>query len=227
MFLCIGNKLNIVLLRIKTKYFSPTLFIIISFRYSNQIDMLALIILWVSFFISHSLLAATSVKIFFVKLLKEKFTYYRLVYNLISLFFMALIVIQIAVTASEEIFNSGIFFQFMGGTLLMAGLYITNSTFKHIDFWSFLGLSTKEESATLVTEGWYKVVRHPLYWGTFLILNGIFFLKPTVTILLSVLLAITYIVIGIEFEEKKLRQSYGRAYDEYAFGKKKFIPFIY
>lgn len=189
--------------------------------------MLALVILWVSFFISHSLLAATSIKIFFAKLLKEKFTYYRLAYNLISLFFMALIVIQIFLTASEEIFNSGIFFQIMGGILLVAGLYIANATFKHIDFWAFLGLSIKVESSTLVTEGWYKVVRHPLYWGTFLILNGIFFLKPTTTILLSVSLAIIYIVIGIEFEEKKLRQSYGRTYDEYAFGKKKFIPFVY
>ena len=116
----------------------------------------------------------------------------------------------------------------MGATLLMAGLYVMVAAFKRIDFFTFLGLSTKEESPNgLITEGWYKVVRHPLYWGIFLFLNGIFFIKPTGAVLLSVVLSIIYIIIGIEFEEKKLRQTYGRAYDDYAFKKKKFIPLVY
>lgn len=194
----------------------------------KNLDMLILIILWLLFFILHSLLAATKTKVFFAKVLKDNFNYYRLIYNIISLILMLLIVGQLWRMESENIFDSTTFFQFMGGTLLAAGLYVVNAAFKRIDFWAFLGFNMQDDSPTgLITEGWYKVVRHPLYWGTFLILNGIFFLKPTVPMLISVLLSIVYIIIGIEFEEKKLRQTFGRAYDDYAFGKKKFIPFIY
>ena len=46
-------------------------------------------------------------------------------------------------------------------------------------------------------------------------------------VLLSVVLSTIYIIISIEFEEKKLRQTYGRAYDDYAFKKKKFILLVY
>ena len=190
--------------------------------------MLTLVILWLLFFISHSLLAATAVKNFFAKTLKNGFKYYRFVYSVISLLLILAIVLELWRGESEDIFESIAFFQYMGATLLMAGLYVMVAAFKRIDFFTFLGLSTKEESPTgLITEGWYKVVRHPLYWGIFLFLNGILFIKPTGAVLLSVVLSIIYIIIGIEFEEKKLRQTYGQAYDDYAFKKKKFIPLVY
>lgn len=190
--------------------------------------MFTLVILWLVFFITHSLLAANAVKNFFAKILKNNFKYYRFAYSLLSLVLMLWIVIEIWRNPSEEVFYSGIFFKFVGATWLIAGLYVMIAAFKKVDFFTFIGLSNKEESpAGLITEGWYKVVRHPLYWGIFLFLNGIFFLKPTYAVLLSVSMSIVYIIIGIEFEEKKLRQTYGRAYDEYAFGKKKFIPLVY
>lgn len=190
--------------------------------------MNTLVIIWLIFFILHSLLAATSVKNTFAKLLGNGFRFYRLAYSIIAILLLFLIVIQLWRLDSELIFDNALFFKVTGWTLILAGFYVVSAAFKNMDLFAFIGLSTRDESPSgLITEGWYKVVRHPLYWGTFLFLNGIFFLKPTMPVLLSVILSVIYIVIGIEFEEKKLRQLYGRAYDEYAFGKKKFIPFVW
>lgn len=190
--------------------------------------MITLIILWLIFYVSHSVLAATSVKNFFAKTLGEAFSYYRLFYSIVSFLILGLIVIQLLRTESDLIFEPHKFFIVIGCLLILAGFYVVSSAFKNMDLFAFIGLSTREESPQgLITEGWYKVVRHPLYWGTFLFLNGIFFLKPSVTVFVSVVLSVLYIAIGIEFEEKKLRQLYGQTYTDYAFGKKKFIPFVW
>ena len=110
--------------------------------------MLTLVILWLLFFISHSLLAATAVKNFFAKTLKNSFKYYRFIYSLISLLLILAIIFELWRGESEDIFESIAFFQYMGATLLMAGLYVMVAAFKRIDFFTFLGLSTKEESPT-------------------------------------------------------------------------------
>jgi methanethiol S-methyltransferase len=109
----------------------------------------------------------------------------------------------------------------------LLGLLILALTFKRINILSFLGLSQNKESEGLITEGVYQIVRHPLYFGLFLVLMGCFFNVPTQSILFSVVMSIIYIVIGIEFEEKKLRRIFGEEYVKFALNKKKFIPFIY
>jgi methanethiol S-methyltransferase len=190
--------------------------------------MKTLIILWLLFFVSHSFFAATGVKNYFAKTIGNVFKYYRFAYSLLSLILLILIIGQLFTTESDVIFNGNTVTQVVGITLLLAGLYIMYSVFLKIDFFSFIGMSARDESPHgLITEGWYKVVRHPLYWGTFLFLMGILFLKPTFMVFISVVLAVIYIIIGIEFEEKKLRETLGKAYIDYAFNKKKFIPFVY
>ena len=77
---------------------------------------------------------------------------------------------------------------------------------------------------SLVTNGLYRHVRHPLYSA------GIAFiwLMPLMTVnVLAINLALTvYVVIGAVFEERRLRRYFGQAYADYAAVTPMFIPFI-
>lgn len=189
--------------------------------------MTILIALWLIFFISHSVLAATSVKSFFEKKLKMTPPQYRLFFNEISVILMICILFCMLTTPSDAIFLRNHFVFGLGGGFVAASFWIFKMAFKYINLSAFLGFSTADESSGLITEGLYAVVRHPLYFGTAILLVGFFLMSPTWIVGVSVILSLIYIVIGIEFEERKLRQIFGSAYDDFARGKKKFIPFVY
>jgi methanethiol S-methyltransferase len=189
--------------------------------------MIQLTILWLLFFITHSGFATTSVKAFFQDKLKEKYKYYRLFYNGLSLVIIFWIFIALLHLDTPTVLADNALITSFGFDLMLFGFAVLVLTFEHIHLLSFLGLSQNEESEGLITEGVYQYVRHPLYSGLFLILVGWFLSMPTQSVLLSVGMSILYIVIGIEFEEKKLRRIFGEEYVKFAFGKKKFIPFVY
>lgn len=83
-----------------------------------------------------------------------------------------------------------------------------------------------EGKKELVTTGYHGIVRHPLY--TMLLASML--LTPRMTLSRAVVIAgyILYLIPGVYFEEKRLDQEFGGAYDRY---RKKvpyqFIPFIY
>jgi protein-S-isoprenylcysteine O-methyltransferase Ste14 len=67
----------------------------------------------------------------------------------------------------------------------------------------------------LKVEGIHQYVRHPLYSGTILFVWGLFFIFPLLTNLIAVILLTLYVLIGIQFEEKKLLLEFGNAYRNY------------
>jgi methanethiol S-methyltransferase len=189
--------------------------------------MKILIILWLIFFISHSLLAAMSIKAFFEKTLKISPPQYRLLFNALAIVLLIVIVFQLIRTPSERVFERSNFTLGVGLSFVVASFWLLKWAFQDINLSSFLGFSASAESSGLVTTGLYKIVRHPLYFASTILLAGIFLMMPTWTIAVSVGFSIVYIIVGIEFEERKLRQIFGSSYDDYALGKKKFLPFIY
>lgn len=70
------------------------------------------------------------------------------------------------------------------------------------------------EMGRLETDGPYRVVRHPIYLGTMLLMAA----TPDLTIdrLVFAALSLVYLAIGIAWEERSLREEFGAAYDEYA-----------
>lgn len=189
--------------------------------------MKILIVLWLIFFISHSLLAATEIKSILEKKLKISPPQYRLLFNAVATFLLVAIVFQLLQTPSETVFDRSNFIFGVGCGFVATSLWLLKWAFQDINVSSFLGFSAASESSGLVTTGLYKIVRHPLYFSSTVLLVGIFLVLPSWTVAVSVGFSIVYIVIGIEFEERKLRQQFGSAYDDYALGKKKFLPFIY
>ena len=84
------------------------------------------------------------------------------------------------------------------------------------DVLSFVGLrqlTEEEKTGSLVTNGLYRFVRHPLYTFSLLIL----WFSPSVTVnSFIVYAALTiYVLIGIVFEERKLLREFGQEYADY------------
>ncbi len=81
-----------------------------------------------------------------------------------------------------------------------------------------------EESAALITDGVFRISRHPMYLGFVLILLGVAELVGSLTPYLIVFgFAIFMHTVFIKFEEKKLEETFGEAWLRYA---KKVRPWI-
>jgi protein-S-isoprenylcysteine O-methyltransferase Ste14 len=81
---------------------------------------------------------------------------------------------------------------------------------------AFIGLRQLFEDdvkSDLVTNGFYRFVRHPLYTFSLLIL----WLSPSMTVNTFIVYAAltVYILIGIVFEERKLQREFGQQYADY------------
>jgi methanethiol S-methyltransferase len=190
--------------------------------------MLILIFLWLIFGISHSLLAATNVRAFFEKLSNNKPYLFRLIYNLIALIILFLIVEKtMELNQLIPFFSNYFLIKFIGFALILSGIYVLFGVAKQMDLLSFFGFKNEAINGELMTSSWYKIVRHPLYFGLFLLFIGIFCVIPTIGVAISVVFSKLYILIGIEFEERKLKRVFGQKYIDFSIGKKKFIPFIY
>jgi protein-S-isoprenylcysteine O-methyltransferase Ste14 len=73
-----------------------------------------------------------------------------------------------------------------------------------------------EESTTLITDGVFRFSRHPMYLGFVLILLGIALLMGSLTPYVIVFgFAIFMHIVFINFEEKKLEETFGEAWLRY------------
>jgi protein-S-isoprenylcysteine O-methyltransferase Ste14 len=79
----------------------------------------------------------------------------------------------------------------------------------------------------LIIKGPYKHVRHPLYFGVFLLVLGWWLLLDYSFLFIStVLLLLWFNFVITDFEEKELRAIFREEYDQYSRKVPKLIPFI-
>lgn len=74
----------------------------------------------------------------------------------------------------------------------------------------------------LVASGPYSYIRHPIYFGAWLIALGLGFLFGFP--LIASIFLLFWLNLVIHFEEKELREIYGREYEEYRKRVPRFIP---
>jgi protein-S-isoprenylcysteine O-methyltransferase Ste14 len=79
-------------------------------------------------------------------------------------------------------------------------------------------------SATLVTEGPYRWVRHPMYLGVALLLLSSSLITANLFIACAGALAVTLLVLRTRTEEAKLAERFGGAYREYSSRTGRFLP---
>ncbi len=83
------------------------------------------------------------------------------------------------------------------------------------------------ENHKLRTNGLYRFVRHPLYFGAILVATGVPVTVASTQGFLAMLLLIPIVLIRIRLEEKMLIEAFGDKYRNYKKTTKKLFPFIY
>ncbi len=183
--------------------------------------MLLLVISWIIYLASHSLLASNACKDWAAIHIGLKGSGYRLVYTLISVVGLISLGWWIKRMPDQWLFDPGNFI-YAGYFLIVAGVVIVFFSFRYLSGMEFIGLRKFSSEDKLVTHGIHSRVRHPIYTGTIVILLGYFIYQPSDVVLVSVVLILIYLPIGIYFEERKLIQKFGEAYLNY----KKEVPSI-
>jgi protein-S-isoprenylcysteine O-methyltransferase Ste14 len=174
----------------------------------------------------HSLLASMGFKNLLRKTLGDGFMkFYRALYNLFAVISIAPILYLMISPPNPILYQVPVPWKYM----MLAGqgmsaLFLLIAVLQ-TDLLSFAGLRQLievEKPGNLVTGGLYRIVRHPLYTFSLLIL----WLSPSLTINSFVVYTAltTYVLIGILFEERKLLREYGNDYANYKLTTPMLIP---
>ncbi len=185
--------------------------------------MLFLFICWIIYFFLHSLFAADAVKHWFKAVFNLQGRYYRLAYNLLNLLALPALLYLHAVTTSTLFFKTNGISVVAALFVSVCGVTIMLVAAKTYDLPVFFGFK-QETKMPLQTMGLHQYIRHPLYAGTLLACLGICLLFPYWKNLVLLLLMFTYILIGIQLEEKKLVAAFGNEYKLYQKKVKRLIP---
>ncbi|MFT6972550.1 MAG: protein-S-isoprenylcysteine O-methyltransferase Ste14 [Candidatus Endobugula sp.] len=167
---------------------------------------------WVLFYTLHSILSADKVKE------KQPFSpkVYRLIYSLFSTVTLGFILILGASIYSGFVLPPSQVTFSIGLLTASFGFFVIKRAFRNYSFKSFLGLKKEDkENTDLKIDKLQGKMRHPLYTGTILIFFGYFIYNPLLVNLISLVALLIYLPIGIYLEEKKLIQTYGKAYIKY------------
>jgi len=165
----------------------------------------------------HSLLASLGFKNFLRRVLGDGFMkFYRLLYNLLAVISIAPVLYLMVSLPNKILYQIPIPWKYLmlsgeGVSALLLFVAVLQT-----DIFSFAGLRQlieEKQSGNLVTTGFYRFVRHPLYTFSLLIL----WLSPSMTMnSLIVYSALTvYVFVGILFEERKLLREFGIEYADY------------
>lgn len=165
----------------------------------------------------HSFIASFGFKDFLRRTLGDGFMkFYRLLYNVFAVVSVAPVLYLAARLPNRELYQipSPWSYLMLAGQGLSA-LFLLVAVLQ-TDVLSFIGLRQlfdEEKAGKLVVSGLYRVVRHPLYTFSLLVL----WLSPKVS-LNSFIMYVSftvYILIGIIFEERKLLREFGEEYARY------------
>lgn len=184
-----------------------------------------LIVLYITLFaVIHSLLAGLPVKKFIRKKYGNKIAFYRFFYNLFSIITF-LLFLYISPKPHQLVYELTYPFDLIIVGLQIVAIFGFVWTIKYVDVMDFLGIRqiiqylqgnssyNIDEKNNLITAGPFKLVRHPIYFFSTLIL----ILRPYMTVFYFTITicCILYFYVGSIFEEKKLEKIYGEEYIRY------------
>ncbi len=175
---------------------------------------IVLALLWLSYGLVHTVLAMNSVKNVFAGISK----YYRLIYNGLAIILILPILNYQFSIPSQLLLEKSLFNQILGGLMMTSGLFLAYKALRSYDLSEFVGtqsLQSSQKPSNFKKDDLLSVIRHPLYLGILVFLWGWFGFSGLFSSLVTALFLTIYIRIGIYFEEKKLVEQFGEAYQEY------------
>lgn len=182
------------------------------------------VLYFLAFAFIHSLLAADLIKKKVEKELKDKFRFYRIIYNILSFLTAApAFFVWITSSSSTPLLYSvpGWLFPFFILLRLLAIGLVVYAAFQ-TDLLEFAGLRQSKTEGNLITGGAYGIVRHPFYTGGIVLI----FTKAEMTLLdfTAAALVSIYFIAGAYIEERRLVSAFGNAYSKYQQRVSMFIP---
>ena len=183
----------------------------------NLAEHIWLTVYWTLYCVLHSLLAATGWKLRMRHWLGDRYRFYRPVYSLFAaLSLLAILIYQFRIVSSALLVIS-LPFRLLAVTLLVMGLFFMWQSIRKYFFY-LSGIDViidKPAEVKLETSGLHRFVRHPLYFGTLLVIWNIFLWFPSFANGISVIIITLYTLIGTRLEEQKLVKEFGAAYINY------------
>jgi protein-S-isoprenylcysteine O-methyltransferase Ste14 len=153
--------------------------------------------------------------------------WYRLAFNLLGGLLFIPVLIVVALFPGPVLYRLGLPWIVLAVFVQLVSLVTIAVGVVQSDAMHFLGLRQLLEAERgappqLVVSGLYRWVRHPLYTAG---LAFIWFTPWMTTSVLAMDIALTvYILIGSEFEERRLRSEFGQAYADYQRRVPRLIP---
>jgi len=172
---------------------------------------------WILFCLLHSVLASPRFKQFVQTAKGSGYKFYRLYYTIFaSLTFFAVLIYNVTMPSYKLFSSSGVSLP-LGIIICALGLTIMGVCIvKYFMQLSGLrGLIENRNNNELMITGIHKIVRHPLYAGTFMFIWGLLIALPYLSLLIPDIVITVYTLIGLELEEKKLEKEFGNAYKLY------------
>ena len=154
------------------------------------------------------------------------FKYYRLLYSLIAIISLSFVLIWQFSISSPDLGISTWLKYLVGLPVGILGIFMMGASIRKY-FFNLSGIGIlfyDNSSGSLEFHGLNKYVRHPLYLGTIFFIWSIFILVPLLSNLIASAVITIYIMVGIQFEERKLMLIFGQAYDSYRRKTPKLLP---
>ena len=192
-----------------------------------------LAILWIFWCFLHSAMISESVTRFVKRNTGKNFKFYRLFYNIVSFTTIAIPYFYGRTVHSPILVQWNGAYQLLRYSLILLSLYLFYTGSKNYKFSQFIGIrqiktnkstSVISESDTFNTAGILKLVRHPWYLASVIIVWSYTGVYHTTTIITSLILTF-YLFIGAFIEEKKLINQFGETYLQYQSQVSMFLPF--
>lgn len=177
---------------------------------------------WAGYLGLHSALATTAVKAVLHRWIPA--AQYRLFFNAAALFLLVPLVWTYLRCPPVQLWPNTLVLNVLGGVLLLAGSVLLKVAFQQYDSGEFFGLRPAATAAPLATGGLNQYVRHPLYSATFLLLFGWPLLSGTLAAALLSVIGSLYLVVGTQWEERKLVREFGADYQAYQARVPRFFP---
>lgn len=176
----------------------------------------------------HSITASLGFKDFLRRSFGDGFMrWYRLLYNVFSVISFVPILYLTVTLPDRDLYQvppPWSYLMLAGQGLSALSLVIAVLQTDALSFAGLRQLFEQEQPGELVTTGFYRFIRHPLY--TF----GLSFLwlTPRVSVnMFVVYVSLTvYILVGAYFEERKLQREFGQEYEDYKSTTPMFIPLL-
>jgi methanethiol S-methyltransferase len=183
---------------------------------------------WILFCVIHHIFAMDKCKSMFRSKMGTGFRYYRLIYTSLALVTLIFVVShQFSVRSMNLGFPSRVKY-FIGLPFGLTGIWLMGVSIRKYFFkLSGIGVFYQDQrQVSLELCGIHKYIRHPLYLGTLLFAWSMLLFFPLLSNLLACAVMTSYVLFGIQSEEKKLLIIFGVNYQNYRSKTPAFIPRI-